>query len=322
MTIKSFSRHKVSSPGTSAGGTLLPASGTSRGPGQWYRWYEPYLFILFALTGLIVFRLGPIISMFFISLTTWNPFTEPELIGLQNFTDMMTSYVFWQVVRNSLLYSLIFVPLTTVTALLLAVLLNTKTPGVTVFRVLYFTPVITSAVAIGIVWQWIFANEAGVLNFVLRTMGFAPPSWLRSRIFALPVTAFVFSWQRVGFYMVIYLAGLKNITGQLYEAARIDGAGQLRQFQSITLPLITPTIFFVLIMTVVDSFRNFDIIYTMTAGGPGRATTTFALDIYQNAFRVFRMGYAAAVGVVLLFVSGIITFINFRYRSRWVNYEQ
>jgi len=181
---------------------------------------------------------------------------------------------------------------------------------------------VTSTVAVGIVWKWIFSSDVGAVNFILRSLGISnPPSWLSDGKYALMVVAFVFAWKRVGYYMIIYLAGLQDIPKTFVEAAMIDGASKFKVFRYITLPLITPTMFFVMIMSLIDSFRNFEIIYTMTRGGPGIASTTLSYYVFQNAFELFQMGYASSIAVMLLLIVGTITLVNFIYRSKWVKYQ-
>ncbi len=287
-----------------------------------YKWYVPYLFVLLALIGLFVFRLGPIAMVTGISFTDWSPFGDPSFIGFENYEYMFTDPSFWEIVLNTVIFSAIFVPSILVFSLLLAVLLNKGLKGTTLFRVMYFAPVITSTVAIGIVWQWLFSTDAGFVNFILRFLGMEnPPSWLSDGKYSLGVVAFVYSWKRIGYYMIIYLAGLQDIPRVLMEAARIDGANKIRMFFKITVPLITPTTFFILIMSIIDSFKNFEIVYTMTRGGPGISSTTLSYYIFQNAFEMFDMGYASSVAVFLLLIVGIITFVNFRMKSRWVKYQ-
>jgi len=287
-----------------------------------YKWYVPYLFILLALIGLFVFRLGPIGMVTGISFTDWSPFGDPSFIGFENYEYMFTDPYFWEIVTNTIIFSVIFVPSILIFSLLLAVLLNKGMKGTTLFRVMYFAPVITSTVAIGIVWQWLFSSDVGFINFLLRTFGMEnPPSWLSDGKFSLVVVAFVYSWKRIGYYMIIYLAGLQDIPKVLMEAARIDGASKFKMFFKITVPLITPTTFFVLIMAIIDSFKNFEIVYTMTRGGPGISSTTLSYYIFQNAFEMFDMGYASSVAVFLLFIVGVITFVNFKMKSRWVKYQ-
>lgn len=284
-----------------------------------YKLYVPYLFILLAMIGLFVFRLGPLFFAGGMSFTDWSMFGSPGWVGLENYKEFILDSTFWKIVGQTLMFSLIFVPIITFGSLIMAVLLNQGVKGTTAFRAMYFAPVITSTVAVGIVWRWIFGADVGMFNFLLRTIGFdSPPSWLSDRNLSLGVVAFVFAWKRLGYYMIIYLAGLQDIPRTLYEAGRIDGAGSFTLFRKITVPLVTPTMFFVMIMALVDSFKNFDIIYTMTRGGPGRASTTMAYYIYQHAFELFQMGQASSLSMFLLVLVGGIAFLNFYYKSRWV----
>jgi len=284
-----------------------------------YKLYVPYLFILLAMIGLFVFRLGPLFFAAGMSFTDWSMFGSPEWVGLENYIEFAQDSTFWKIVGQTLTFSLIFVPIITFGSLVMAVMLNQGVKGTTAFRAMYFAPVITSTVAVGIVWRWIFGADVGMLNYLLRTIGFeSPPSWLSDRNLSLGVVAFVFAWKRLGYYMIIYLAGLQDIPRTLYEAGKIDGAGSFTLFRKITVPLVTPTMFFVMIMALVDSFKNFDIIYTMTRGGPGRASTTMAYYIYQHAFELFQMGQASSLSVYLLVLVGGIAFLNFYYKSRWV----
>jgi len=287
-----------------------------------YKWYVPYLFILLAMLGLFIFRLGPLFFAGGMSFTDWSMFGSPGFVGLENYAEFLSDSTFWKIVGHTLLFSLIFVPAIAFGSLILAVLLNQGVKGTTAFRAMYFAPVITSTVAVGIVWRWIFGADVGMLNYLLRTIGFdSPPSWLSDRRLSLIVVAFVFAWKRLGYYMVIYLAGLQDIPKTLYEAARIDGAGSFYIFKKITIPLITPTMFFITIMALVDSFKNFDIIYTMTRGGPGTSSTTMAYYIYQHAFELFQMGAASSISMMLLFIVGGIAVLNFYYKSRWVEIQ-
>ncbi len=284
-----------------------------------YKLYVPYLFIFLAMVGLFVFRLGPLFFTGLMSFTDWSMFGAPDWVGFENYADFLGDSTFWKIVGQTLLFCLIFVPVIVLGSLIMAVLLNQGVKGTTAFRAMYFAPVITSTVAVGIVWRWIFGADVGMLNFLLRSVGVEnPPSWLSDRHLALGVVAFVFAWKRLGYYMVIYLAGLQDIPKTLYEAARIDGAGHFMIFRKITVPMVTPTMFFIMIMALVDSFKNFDIIYTMTRGGPGTASTTMAYYIYQHAFELFQMGPASSISVLLLVIVGGVSVLNFYYKSRWV----
>lgn len=289
-----------------------------------YKWYIPFCFILPALLGLFVFRIGPILTSFVMAFTDWTAFGSPNFIGIENFEYLFeVGSEFYTIVKNTLLYSLLFVPGVMGTALFLAILVNQKLKGVGFFRVLFFMPVITSTVAIGIVWKWIFGTDLGAINVILRSVFQIsdPPSWMNERAYALLIVAFVYIFKRVGYYMIIYLAGLQDIPGSFTEAAAIDGANRWQIFRRITLPLLTPTTFFILIIAIIDSFKSLEIIYTMTRGGPGLASTTLSYYIYQNAFLLFQFGYASAVSLILLLVVGAITALNFYYKDRWVQYK-
>jgi len=289
-----------------------------------YKWYIPFLFILPAVLGLFAFRIWPILTSFVMAFTNWSAFGSPNFVGLENFEYLFEEgSEFYEILKNTLLYSIIFVPGVMASALGLALLVNQKLKSVAFFRVLFFTPVITSTVAIGIVWKWIFATDVGAINFILRSVFQVsdPPSWMNERSYALLIVAFVYIFKRVGYYMIIYLAGLQDIPGNFKEAAAIDGANRWQTFRRIVFPLLTPTTFFILIIAIIDSFKNFEIIYAMTKGGPGLASTTLSYYIYQNAFLVFQLGYASAISLTLLLVVGIITALNFYYKDRWVQYK-
>jgi ABC-type sugar transport system permease subunit len=206
--------------------------------------------------------------------------------------------------------------------LLLAVLVNTKVKGISFFRASYFVPVVTSAVAVGIIWSWILSPKYGLVNNLLESyFGVTGPSWLGSKNLALIVVSFVQVWKMMGYYMILFLAGLQSIPRVYYEAATIDGASRWNKFWKITLPLLSPTTFFVLIVSIIDSFRNFEIIYTMTQGGPSNATNTLVYSVYVNGFVFYRMGYASAIAYILLAFVGAITILNFMAKKYWVKYQ-
>lgn len=287
-----------------------------------YAKITPFLFILPMIIGLLIFRLGPIGFSFGISFTSWNVFSPPRFIGLENYRTLLASPIFWEVARNTLLFAAVFVPLVMTLGLSLALLVNQKLRGSTFFRGVFFMPYITSIVAVALAWKWILATRFGLLNnFLIDTFGVrSPPSWLGDPSLALFAVAFVLAWQSAGFQMLLFLAGLQNIDESLKEAAMIDGASRFQVFRFITLPLLSPITFFVLIISLIASSQTFEVTYALTGGGPQRASTTLAFFIYQNAFVHFQMGYASALAYMLLLFVGGLTLINFLARRRWVHY--
>jgi multiple sugar transport system permease protein len=285
-----------------------------------YRRITPYLFITPMLIGLVLFRFGPILASFLISFTEWRGTVPPKFIGLDNYRELAESPAFWEVLGNTFEFAILFVPATMALGLGLALLVNQKLKGIAFFRGMYYLPAITSMVAVALVWNWIFTSRYGILNHVLRSwFGVSnPPNWLADSETALLVLVIVSVWKSAGLPMLIYLAGLKGIPEYLYEAARIDGANWWRQFRHITLPMLTPVSFFILIITIFDAFGTFEVTYAMTRGGPLYASSTLPFYIYQNAFNFFRYGFSSALAYVLMLVVVVITVINFRFRSRWV----
>ncbi len=282
----------------------------------------PYLFVLPTIFGLLVFRLGPTAVAAYASFTRWNVRTPPEFLALGNYVELVNTETFWLVFRNTLLFTVIFVPGVMIISLLMAMMVNQKLRGIAFFRGLYFMPYITAMVAVAMVWRWIFATRFGVLNYALTNFLQVadPPAWLADKTWALPSLAIVAVWKQVGFQMLIFLAGLQSVPGSLYEAASIDGASKRQQFFKITLPLLSPITFFIFVITVIDAFKTFEVTFTMTGGGPNNASTTLAYYIYQNAFTFGRMGYASALAMFLMLIVGVTTFISFRMKDRLVEY--
>lgn len=282
----------------------------------------PYLFVLPMILGLVIFRFGPVAVAVLASFTRWNIQTPPQMMGLGNYQEAISSEIFWTVALNTVVFALIFVPGVMAVSLIMAVLVNQKLPGISFFRGLYFLPYITAMVAVAMGWNWIFATRFGILNHVLRTVFEVsnPPAWLGDKTWALSALAIVAIWKSAGFQMLIFLAGLQGIPRNLYEAASIDGAGRRAQFFRITLPLLSPVAFFVFIITLIDAFKTFDVTYAMTQGGPNNASTTLAYFIYQNAFTYGRMGYASALAMLLLVLVAATTLVSFRLKDRLVEY--
>lgn len=286
-----------------------------------YRKITPYLFIMPMLLGLVLFRFGPIVASFLISFTEWRGTAPPEFIGLGNYMELFNKAVFWEVLGNTIIFAAVFVPGVMILGLALAILINQRLKGIAFYRGMYYLPAITSMVAVALVWNWIFATRFGILNHLLRTylsVG-RPPAWLASADTALLVLIIVSIWKSAGLQMLIFLAGLKGIPAYLYEAARIDGANRWQQFRHVTLPMLTPVTFFVLIISIFEGFRTFEVTFVMTGGGPLHQSATLSYFIYENAFQFFRFGYSSAVAYVLMVIVVIITIINFRFRQSWVS---
>lgn len=281
-----------------------------------------YGFLLPNLIGFLIFTLLPVVAALLISLTDWNLLQPPKWVGLKNFATLAQDPLFRKVLGNTAIYVLGTVPVQMILALLVAMALNQGLPGTLFFRAAFFMPVVTSAVAIALVWRWIYNADFGVLNSFLYMLGVSdPPNWLTSTRWALPSVMIMSVWQQIGFSMVLFLAGLQGVPEHLYEAARIDGAGPFQRFLFITVPMLTPTTFFVFVINIINSFQVFDQAFIMTGGGPANATNTIVYNIYQNAFQFFKMGYAAAMAWVLFAIIFIVTVVQFRLQSRWVHYE-
>jgi multiple sugar transport system permease protein len=286
-----------------------------------------YLFLLPNIVGFVIFTAGPVLAALGISLVSWNLLNPPQWLGLENYANLIHDADFWASLRATLYYTLGSVPLGIVLSLALAAALNQKIHGIGIYRTVYFIPVVSSMVAVSLMWRWMYNPTSGILNYALDRvftfmhLNIAPPDWLQSTTWAMPAIVIMSIWKGLGYNMVIYLAGLQGIPTTFYEAAEIDGATGWAKFRHITLPLLTPTTFFVLIMSFIGSFQVFEQAYIMTAGGPARATVTTVYYIYQNGFQWYKMGYASAVAWVLFALIMVLTMIQWRYQNRWVFYE-
>ncbi|KPK65045.1 MAG: hypothetical protein AMS21_05785 [Gemmatimonas sp. SG8_38_2] len=275
-----------------------------------------WAFVSPSLLLLLLFSAGPLLFAFYLSFHNWNLLDPVKpFVGLQNYFDLAEDRLFWNAAKNTALYSL-YVPATMVCALGVAVLLNRSIKGVAILRAIFFLPYVTSFVAISIVWQWMYDPDFGVFNWALGTIGLGPYPWLNSPTTALLALIVMAVWIHIGFQMIIFLAGLQSIPNEFYEAAMIDGAGPWRRFFRITLPLLRPTTFFVLVTSIIGSFQVFTFVYVMTEGGPLHATDVIVYHIYQNAWRFLRMGYASAMSWVLFAVIFLVTLVQFRLWGR------
>ena len=279
------------------------------------------LFLLPNFLGFLIFIVYPVFRALQTSFYKWDGLTEKTFVGLGNYQRMFTDEAFRISLLNNIHYTIITVPLSIIMGIAIAMLMNVKIPGIKFFRTIYFLPQITSMVAIGIVWTSILANYGPVNQFLAAVGVSEPPKWLSSTQWALISVEIVSIWRSMGYNAIILLAGLQGINGELYEAGKIDGAGAWQRFRKITLPMLSPTIFFCTIMQVIGSFQVFDTIMAMTQGGPGRSTYVLTYYIYQRAFLVDpQMGYASAIAYVLFAIILVITLIQFRGQKKWVNY--
>jgi multiple sugar transport system permease protein len=279
-----------------------------------------YLFLLPQYLGLICFVLGPVLVTLFLSFSEWNLVAPPQWIGLENYRVSLQTDVFWQTWRNTIYYVVASVAGSMVLSLILALALNEKLRGVTFYRGIYFLPVVTSAVAVSIVWRWLYNPDFGLLNVLLTAVGLPPLPWLNSLTWSMPSVIIMSVWHTVGYNMVIFLAGLQGIGDHFYEAAEIDGANALQRFRYITLPLLSPTTFFILVTATIGAFQAFNQIYIMTNGGPANTTRVILLHIYILAFRLFKIGEASAVSWALFLILFGLTMVNFFVARKWVHY--
>ncbi len=283
----------------------------------WHSRYAPWLFLFPTLVGLLVFRLIPIVWAFVLSFTQWSLLGSPKFIGLSNFIEALQNDLFLQTLGNTTKFSIIYVIGSILFGLLLAVLINIKIKSIAFFRALIYLPVVTSAVAVGLVWNWILGPNVGLLNSVLASLNLPTPYWLGDPKLALTTVASVQVWKMAGYSMILFLSGLQAISSETLEAAIVDGASSVQRFFRITLPILSPTVFFVLTISIIDSFKNFELIYAMTKGGPQNSTNTLVYDVYLNAFVYYRVGYASAVAFFLLVFVGILTLVNFYIKRHW-----
>lgn len=271
--------------------------------------------LLFLSPNIIIFGLFivvPAILGLRMSLYQWSIFGEPVFIGLKNFTELFGDSMFWLTLKNTLIYVFLAVPLLLVVSLLLGLLTAHRLPGIGIFRALYYVPAMLSLIIVGISWRWILGEEMGILNYLLKAAGGMPVHWLTTDTMAKLSLVLVTVWATAGFYMVMFIAGLQAIPDDLYAAASIDGANKWQTFFRIILPLLRPTVLVVLVLSTINAFKAFELIFVMTGGGPGYATKFQVQNIYLVAFEQDRMGYAAANSIILLAIIGLLTMIQFR----------
>lgn len=277
------------------------------------------VFLLPNLIGFLTFIVFPLISSLAISFTNWDLISTMEFIGIENYKQLLSDNEFWSAFKHTITFIVGYLPLVMIFGLACALLLNRKVNFRAFFRAAYFLPVVTSWVAVSLVWKWLFNPSYGLINYFLSFVGIDGLNWLQDENLAMPAIIITSVWKDIGFVMVIFLGGLQNISTSYYEAAEIDGANSWKKFWNITLPLLTPTTFFVTIISLINSFQVFDQVMIMTEGGPGGATNVLVQNIYNHAFRYFEMGYASAMSWILFIVIFVITLIQMRIQKRWAD---
>ncbi|WP_282936095.1 sugar ABC transporter permease [Paenibacillus sp. RC67] len=281
-----------------------------------------WLFVAPMVLGFITFLIAPLVMAFYMSLTDWPILGDAKFIGSANYKAIITDVEFWKILTNTFYFSAGLVPLNIILALGLALLLAKGKRGMGLFRTAIFVPVMTSLIVWAIVWKYLFATDTGFINQLLQLFfGVQGPAWLYNAQLAMPAVIVTSVLKNVGLNMVLFIAALQQVPAQLYEAAKIDGAGRRTVFFQVTVPMITPTIFLTVIMTVIGSLKVFGQIYVMTQGGPSGSTKVLVYYIWEKAFKLFEFGYASALAYILFFIILIFTLIQWQLRKRWVFHE-
>ncbi len=276
------------------------------------------LFLLPGLSGLLLFTIVPLLASLGLTLFRWDLLTPPQFVGLDNFKRLLVDHAFWAALRHTLAFIVGYVPLVTVLGLLLALALNAPLRGIAIIRTTFFLPVISSWVAVALLWSWLFNPRYGLVNYLLSWVGVSGPNWLFDPYWAMPAIILTSVWKDLGFVLVLFLAGLQAIPSDYYEAAALDGAGRAQQIRFITVPLLAPTTFFVTVISLINSFQVFDQVWIMTGGGPAGATTVLVERVVRHAFSYGEMGYAATISWVLFILVFGATLLQFRLQRQGV----
>ncbi|MFD2412982.1 sugar ABC transporter permease [Paenibacillus rhizoplanae] len=277
-----------------------------------------WLFISPMLLGFTLLLLFPMGKALYMSLNDWPLLGEHRFVGLDNYKDIAVDPLFWKVFGNTAYFTLGLVPFNIVLALMLALLLSRSLKGIGIFRTAIFVPVMTSLIVWSIVWKYMFATDSGLINQLLMLFNIKGAAWLYDERLAMPAVIVTSVLKNVGLNMVLFIAAIQQVSRSLYEAAELDGAGKTKTFFNVTLPMITPTVFLTVVMTVIGSLKVFGQIYVMTQGGPSNSTKVLVYYIWEKAFKLFQMGYASALAFVLFFVVLILTLLQWQLRKRWV----
>ena len=279
--------------------------------------FAGWVFILPALIGTLIFIIIPVICSFGLSFAKWDLLNPIQFVGLANYREIFSEALFYKILLNTIVFAIATSVLGVIIPLVLACILNSKVRGSEFYKTAYFLPFITPMIVIGVVWEWIFDPNIGLLNHVLHLH----INWLYDTHFAMPALIIVSVWKLIGYNMVIFLSSLAGISQSMFEAAKIDGANELQTFKNVTVPLLSPTIFFVVIITAISSFQVFDLIYLMTQGGPLNSTNVLVYAIYQNAFEYFNVGKASAIAYVLFVIILVLTLVQWNLRKKLVYNE-
>ena len=272
------------------------------------------IFVLPALTGTLIFIVIPVFFSFYLSFCRWDLLSDIKFIGLKNYIELLSSPAFGLIIKNTFIFAVSTAVIAIIIPLVLAAVLNNKIRGTEFFKTAYFLPFITPMIVIAIAWEWIFDPNNGLLNYILK----ANINWLYDTKTAMLALIIVSAWKLIGYNMVIFLSGFSSVNPNLYEASKIDGANEIQTFFKITLPLLSPTIFFVLVITTISSFQVFDLIYLMTQGGPMNSTNVLVYWIYKNAFEFFNIGEASAGAYILFLIILLLTIVQWKTRKKWV----
>jgi multiple sugar transport system permease protein len=291
----------------------------------WYafrrgRWFG-YIYGGPVIIAFLVFNLYPMALGLYLSFTKWDILSPPTFNGLNNWADLLKDDLLWRAVLQTLYYAVASVAGATALSIALALALNQRLKTIGFYRTFFFLPAVTSLVAIAMVWRWIYNTEFGVLNAFLGSLGINPVNWLGDPVLAMPAVILMSIWRSAGFNTVLFLAGLQGVPQEYYEAAEIDGASKWDRFVHITLPLISPTTFFVVVNGLIGSWQVFDQVYILTRGGPLLSTVTVVYLIYSNGFEWYKTGYASAMAYGLFLIIILLTAIQFRLQKRWVFYN-
>ena len=302
------------------GGTATTGGRARLSPLARREMFTAWLFISPWVLGFLLFSALPIGLSIFYSFSSYNVFQPPRWVGLANYRALVGDPLFWKALYNTAYYTFLSVPLMMAISLAVAMLLNSKLRGMRVFRTIFFLPSVLSGVGVALLWLWIFNPDYGLINLALGYLGIEGPLWLFSPAWSKPAMVIMSLWG-MGGVMVINLAGLQNIPPQLYEAARVDGATALAQFRYVTLPMLSPTLFFNFVTLTIGSFQVFTQAYVMTDGGPVHSTLFYVFYLFQTAFEGLRMGYASAMAWVLAAIIMAITWFQFHASRKWVHYD-